>query len=400
MAGQDQPPKIPSLTTEDVTFALATSDQQKAAWTLNGESWATPMSVPAYVARETYLSSQALTASGGCKYWVVAPKSDPSIIVASCESTAKEVLVWDRTAGFRKAKGFAIASVYTNPEYRRLGMAGFMLRELQAWFDAQGEGDKAGDAEFSALYSDIGTDYYAKLGWPVYPSLQATLRLTAAPDAKLPNPITPGFGVSNEAATRYLTKEELRPVCDRDVAALTERFAAGFGDSEKTHVAFLPSWEQIAWQLAREEFMAREMFSKEIVHRGAVSASGNSWVVFDHDWREKKLKVQRIFSLVPEPVAEDQTRGNAESRSKYQEIRDLVEATLAEAARWGLQKVLIWNPDEVVTDVVGRLWRERRGEVQVVLDERLDGSIPSLRLRAGRDMTDVVWEENEYYAWC
>jgi hypothetical protein len=34
------------------------------------------------------------------------------------------------------------------------------------------------------------------------------------------------------------------------------------------------------------------------------------------------------------------------------------------------------------------------------LEERDDGSIPSLRWREGRPVDNVVWELNEYYAWC
>jgi hypothetical protein len=70
---------------------------------------------------------------------------------------------------------------------------------------------------------------------------------------------------------------------------------------------------------------------------------------------------------------------------------------VAEAKDWGLQKVLVWAPSPEQTAVVGEMWRELGPYVQVALEEREDGSIPSLRWRGSKALGG---EDNEYYAWC
>lgn len=380
----------------DVVFAEATPEQQRLSWELNGVSWAAPMSVPNYIARETHLSQQDLSRDGGCKYWVLHLKSDPATIVASCETTRKTVLIARRAGdgisppSVRRGVGYSIASVYTNPDYRRRGMAALLLNKVQKFMDGDG-------ADCSALYSDIGKHYYANLGWAVFPSDQATLHLLPpAPEEPGPNSNLEPFVPSHPDATRPLVMADLPPLCAADEAALEARFnalpAKGGNDNDgegSTHVAFLPSFEQISWQLAREEFMTRAMFGASVERRGAMTADGKAWVCWDHDWREKKLKVMRLVTI----------RGG-EAADRVGDITALLEAALAEASAWGLQKVLVWNPDAETTVACKNVGNAHEDRVKLILDERLNGSIPSLRWKDGEDTRDTVWVDNQYYCWC
>ncbi|TPX13932.1 uncharacterized protein E0L32_005632 [Thyridium curvatum] len=371
----------PSITPADIVFAEATPRQQKLAWELNGASWAKPMSIAEYVDREAHLSRQDLAAGGGCRYWVVFPRDRPDEIVAGCESTRKTLLV--RRAGLPgevyQVSAYAIASVYTNPEYRRLGMASLMLRRLQEAMDLDSEG--------SALYSDIGKVYYAQLGWDVFPSDQATLEILDREEAAR-GVVQQQQQQQQQQKTRYLSKDELPALCERDVADLKERLA-GLPDDGKTHIAFSPTWSQVAWHFAREEFMARAMFSRAIERRGAATEDGRSWAIWDHDFREKKLKVQRIVTTRPE----------SEER-RVEDVAALLQAAVAEAAAWDLPKVLLWNPDEAFTLGAKGVGNAMEGSVKVIFDERLDGSIPCFRWKGGKDTSATVWEDNYYYCWC
>ena len=358
-----------AITTEDAVFTEATPELQKIAWQLNGAAWAAPMELEDYIAREIYLSRQGLSKGGGCKYWVLHRKDDPKHIIASCESIRKTVLIAGGGQGFAKAIGYGIASVYTNPKYRRLGMAGFMLRKLQEQIDQ--------DGAFSALYSDIGKIYYAQLGWPVFPSDQATLHLLPGQDFKPTQP----------HRTKYLQKEELEPLCDRDVAAMEKKFEA-LGSDRRVHIAFSPSYDQIAWQLAREDFMTQILYKKDIEWRGAVTVDGKSWIYWDHDWRYQKLKIMRIVTSDPE--SEEQ---------KLSDISVLLEAALEEASRWELQFVVVWNPDEDTTQGIKAVGNSHEESVKIIFDERT-GSIASFRWQHERGVDDTVWEDNEYYCWC
>ncbi|KUI73381.1 hypothetical protein VM1G_08952 [Cytospora mali] len=370
----------PALTTDDVVFAKADPELQKTAWRLNGVAWAAPMSIDDYVAREYHLSQQDLSKEGRCIYWVLTHKDDPTHVVASCESVKKTIFIAGHGTGindgFVEATGYAIASVYTNPKYRRLGMAGYMLRKLQEHMDA--------DSECSVLYSDIGKLYYANFGWDVFPSDQATIYLQGDK-----------FSLPEPAATRYLTLEELEPLCNKDVAGVKAKFQNLASDHQKTHVAFSPSYAQIAWQLAREQFMAGIMFKREIQRRGAITTNGRSWIYWDHDWRENKLKIMRIVCLDTDP----ETGVTIMNESKMWDIVELLRAAAAEAAEWGLQKVLIWNPDDNTTRGIKGFHNFHEEDVDVIFDER-NSSIPSFRWKGGRGKQDTVWEDNYYYCWC
>lgn len=121
----DQP-----ITTQDVVFTRADETARKLAWRLNGEAWAPPLDIDTYLDRETYLSTHALTKDDRCIYWILAHKEDGTHIVASCESIRKTIFIAGKGTGvndgFVETTGYAIASVYTNPKYRRLGMAAYM----------------------------------------------------------------------------------------------------------------------------------------------------------------------------------------------------------------------------------------------------------------------------------
>lgn len=378
MADPSPPPpelkRLQSVKPTEVQFTEASAEQQKLAWELNGVSWAKPMPLEHYIAREAHLSSQDLTKDGRCTYWVLVLKSDPGSIIASCEATRKTIYICEPGRELRIGNSYAIASVYTNPEYRRLGMATIMLRNLQEEMDK--------DSDASALYSDIGKIYYSQLGWFAYPSPQAILHI-------MPGKTEGADQFKSPVNTRPITKEDLPPLCERDEADMKARLS-GLPSDGKTHVAFAPSLEQIEWQLARESFMVGVMHpGRQIERRGAMTEDGESWILWDHDWREQKLKILRI--VTPEPTTPEKRATDASV---------LLQAAMEEAAAWGLPRVLIWNPDEAINVAVKAVANRHEGIVTAVFDERLDGSIPSLRWKGGEGTENVIWEDNLYYAWC
>lgn len=373
------------ITTQDVVFTRADETTRKLAWRLNGEDWASPLDIDSYMEGKAKVSTHALARDDRCIYWILAHKHDGTHIIASCESIKKSVFIAGKAAGgegssrgFVETTGFAIASVYTNPKYRRLGMAAFMLRKLQEYVDAE--------STCSVLYSDIGRAYYANLGWDVFPSDQATIHLHQD-----------HFVIPGTATARYLTMDDLPELCAKDVESLRARFTNHFAlDTAKTHVAFVPDHAQISWQLERETFVTQRLYSdKEIVNRGAISHCGRSWCYWVHYWREKTLKILRFVQLDNNPetgeaVTEDQ---------KVWDLIELLQAAAAEGAAWGLKKVLVWNPDELVTRGIKRFHDFHEQEVDVVFDERTDTAIPSFRWKGAASTAKTVWEENYYYAW-
>lgn len=134
----------------DVTFSQATTTEQlTAVWTLNASEWAPPLSVSNHIERERTLSQQPATGKHW-RTWLLTLKEHPDEIVSSVETFERPIVVKSGEAGVKKEKAYAIASVFTNPKYRKNGMASLMMEKLKEWLDEDGEG------YLSVLYSDIG----------------------------------------------------------------------------------------------------------------------------------------------------------------------------------------------------------------------------------------------------
>lgn len=159
------------LSTSEIVFAEATTEQRQISWELNGVFFASPLSLDDYLAREKLLSQQDLARDGDCRYWVLFPKGRPGRIIASCESFRKPILI-AKDGIVRESRGHSIAHIHTNPEYRRQGMAALLMSRLQEQLEQ--------DGECTVLYSDIGKGYYTRLGWTAFPNRLVTLSLLSS----------------------------------------------------------------------------------------------------------------------------------------------------------------------------------------------------------------------------
>jgi len=361
----------------DTVFCEASPEQRQRIWQLNGEAWARPLNPDVYIERQTHMSEQEFCRDGRQRFWILHLKGYPRQIIASCDTISKTVLISENGSS-REGKAYGVASVYTNPEYRRQGMAAILLRRVQEFMDK--------DSELSVLYSDIGRNYYANLGWHVFPSKQATLSWIP-PEAEAEGETKAIFAQSRPGRTRYLRLEELADLCEVDELHLSARFD-GMPADNKTHIAFLPSYAQISWQLARADFMADKLFGKPLPHKGAIADNGRAWIYWEHYWRVKVLRVLRIVCVL-----------DSTAEQRIDDTAVLLEAALAEASAWGLSDVVVWNPDEETTAGSKAVGNAHPKDVKVVFEERLDKSIPSLRWAKGQQRK-TVWEDNDYYGWC
>ncbi|EAQ89652.1 hypothetical protein CHGG_06271 [Chaetomium globosum CBS 148.51] len=319
------------LTAADMEFSEATAEQRQLSWRLCGQIWASPMSIDDYVQREQHMADHELNRDGGCQYWVLYLKGYPRQVIASCEITRKRMLISDgKGSPTREGYGYAIANVYTNPSYRRQGMAAFLLRRVQEQIDT--------NSDFSASH--------------------------------LPN------------------------LCERDQAQLTRTFKAIPADDPKTRFAFLPTHGQISWHLARAAFDASRLFPgigttatatpSPII--GAITADKSAWAHWAHDWRKKRLRVLR--------VVHDGDGGGGTSRGVEEAFAALLAAAVVEARRWGFARVVLWNPVEAVRIACKSVGNAQPEGVKVVFEDRVEGWVPSLRWNGPRPGGGVAWEEH------
>ena len=174
-------------------------------------------------------------------------------------------------------------------------------------------------------------------------------------------------------------------------------------------VLFLPTFEQASWHLGAEEFIAESIFphahdpSVRVEVKGAIGASGRTWAYWVHDFSDNKLTLLRTVSPLL-PGHEREASGSEEvERELTEELADVLCAAQAEAARWGLEKVTVWNPDGRTRRACARVLGLASGD-EVKLHERLEGSIPCLRWKGGKAAgmapEKVEWVALEKYTWC
>lgn len=300
---------------------------------------------------------------------VLHDKNDPEVIVSACEVTAKKLLVADAD-GCRVVDAYGLASVFTAPQFRERGMASHLLRRVQEDVDAT--------TQCGALYSDIGRDYYTRLGWRDFKTPQVMFRLQS------------GFKAPTVSDVQLLEESDVAELCENDICALTLKFQRlAESNDGRTHISFLPSFVQCSWHFTRDAYVSKVMAGREVKYRGARTADGRSWLYWDHDLREKKLKVQRIV-----------TSDKDEPDKRAADIKVLLKAALVETHDWNLPALLVWSPGKEVVTAASEVWCDAGEKLQLILEERQDGSIPSLRWKGGKDVGEVVWEENEYFSWC
>ncbi|KAL2158391.1 hypothetical protein VTH06DRAFT_4439 [Thermothelomyces fergusii] len=401
------------LAPSDIEFAEATPEQRQISWELCSRKWAAPMSVDDYVERQKHMAEHELNRDGGCRYWVLYLKGYPRQVIATCETLRKLMFIADCAEGrVRESHGYVVSNVYTNPTYRRQGMAGFLLRRVQERMDAE--------SDCSVLYSDSGRTYYASLGWLPITSHQATL--TLLPSTSSPPSATPTTP-PRRPQTRPLGLSELPDLCRKDIAQLTRTLTslattAAANSSSSTAICFLPTYAQISWHLARAKFDAHKILPSATTAAtpltiGAVTVppsprGGAAWACWFHDWRNRRLRVLRLAregdgrvesEVGKEDAAssEDGEGGDAVDETACADIAALLEAAAAEARQWGFLEVVVWNPSELVKMGCKSVGNALPNEVKVVFEQRVEGCVPSLRWKGGKTMADVVWEENHGY---
>ena len=153
---------LPPADSPTLSLVRPTLIEKRHIDSTNGQAWKGRLSLPSYIRREEFLSSQALTRGGGITVWILVDTAEPALaeshprrILASCESIRKRAFIKLHGGEVREVISHGIASVFCDSVYRRRGYARRMLVELGKKLDTwqQREGQRT---TFTVLYSDIG----------------------------------------------------------------------------------------------------------------------------------------------------------------------------------------------------------------------------------------------------
>ncbi|KAI5924200.1 hypothetical protein F4810DRAFT_666180 [Camillea tinctor] len=324
-----------------MTFGEVAAEQRTQYHKLGANAFGWPLSEEDYTEREEFLDSLPLTQNGKWRFWCVARADDPGQIVAACKTIHRDLLIRD-AQGVRLAKGYGIASVVTHADYRRCGLAAFMMKRVAAWLDGEG------NAAASILYSNVG-DFYVDKGWKLLSIFQSKLSAASA---------SPQWDRSALPEARMLTKEDIGKLCPIDIEYLKEEFAI--------------------------EFMMQKLRGKTPTVKGAACDELGVWMYWYHDLRKQALLIQRIHT------------GVNESEVAIKALARLLTEALLEAKAWDLPTVVIWDLCPKTQKAI-KFIAEELG-VSAVSEERKDAELPSIRWRNAEDRHTII-SPNEFYAW-
>ena len=370
----------------ELLFGETNQSQRVQCSKLAATSFHEPLSVADYLEREEYLAHRPLTQDGRLRYWCLALEKNPAQVLATCKTMQRDILVRD-VNGSRQQQCYCIASVITDSQFRRNGLASLLLERVAKWMDGPG------DATASMLYTSIGDvsvktescapfvlltqfQFYVRRGWKKIPAMKSTLSgLRGFSD--LPD-------WSDRPATRLLSTRDIPALCARDVNNIKvslENHAAG---PNEVLMVVLPTSNLISWLHDRGDFISHKINGEIPDAHGAISESADSWLYWHHDFRKRALGIQRISASAV---------GNRISTAS---LSSLLFGALKEAYRWKLLEVHVWNPSHDLVQAIQYL-QEKFG-IEAECKEQT-GSVPSVRWRGSEQARDIRLPLNEHYAW-
>jgi hypothetical protein len=365
--------------------------------TNNSDSWRDSLTRPVFLQESLFLATVPLAKDGGMTTWILVEKNLPQDhrpIFCSCETFLKRSLMSDADGKIEEVIVHGIASVFCPLGYRRRGYAARHMTEvakaLRTWQSDQGK--VAG----SVLYSDIGKTYYAKLGWQ-------------------PNPTNwhvefPPMNIPKSPLTQELVEDDLAELCKRDEAIIRAAMATP-ADGVKKRFTILPDLDHMLWHIAKESFATEQLFGKIPRAKGAIAGPSGSqvWAIWTHRYyghpmAESPSNVLYILRLVVEgddsanktPSTGEKGLRAGQEKKQVCSLIAVLQAAQAEAMKWRLDHVKLWEPSPWVQHVI------TESKINHCVVERKEDSIASgmwYDENGGLGMTPV-WINNERYAWC
>ncbi|EAT83212.1 hypothetical protein HBH56_194460 [Parastagonospora nodorum] len=379
-------------------LAHPTQEELISIWNHTAASWIDSLSISAYLEESQHMATAPLARDGGMTNWILVDGRLPPgkrAILSSCESFRKRALTSDQDGNVTATIIHGIASVFCFPEHRGRSYTKRLMQELAKELPKWQIDDTS--CIGSILYSDIGKEYYAKLGWK--------------PNESNTQIVLPALKSDGSNNVTKLVEADLPTLCAKDEAQLRKSMAIPTKDATK-RVSIISDVDHMGWHFAKEEIACRHIFDTVPETKGALAGPpGNqTWVTWQHRYYkhpdlEATNNVLYILRLV---VEADETASRLPSHAEKMPGRDLYEqqksqlkavlhAAQNEAFEWKLDSVHIWDP----TPLVQRMLKEM--DIPYNTAERTVESVASGMWYDGNDgisTSPPLWLNNEHYAWC
>ena len=379
----DVPHPLPNPQSSSLYLATPTDEELKVVYAFSFAEWGESLTLPQYLEESDFLTRVPLAKNGGMASWILTDRNrlpNQRPVLASCETFRKRAFVNNQKGQISENIVYGIASVFVSPDYRRRGYGARLMHELARVLPEMHVGSLRSIG--SVLYSDIGKDYYTKVGWPAFP-VNNHVEF---------NPMT--GPVPTQA--RSVQTEDLPQLCQDDEAMARKSMASL--PPGKTQMIIVPDVDHMLWHISKEEFACQKIFGSVPQSKGAIAGERGCriWALWAHRYyghpnsspEDNTLYILRF-------VVEDQEPTPEQLESQVQYLKAVLQAAQAEAAKWGLRCVKLWHPIPLVQQLLERSRLEHR---QV---EREEDSIASLKWfgdGGGRE-DDIEWVACERYAW-
>lgn len=155
------------------------------------------------------------------------------------------------------------ASVFCPPQYRGRGYGSRRTKELaKALHGWQSEyGKRFG----SVFYSDIGKQYYSRLGWTPNPTNEHF--------------VFPPIQIETPTTAQQTVEFELEKLCLRAETMIRKLMAAP--NTARRRVVILPDLDHMLWHVRKEGFATHQIFGNKASTKGAIARTPGKqvWMV-------------------------------------------------------------------------------------------------------------------------
>ena len=377
---------VPNAQSPDLHLTHPTSSEFNSIYSLGFQEWGDALTLPQYLEESAFLTTVPLAKDGGMSIWFLTNRTlpqDDRPILCSCETFRNRTFVTTSDGHSSEAIIHSVASVFCNPKYRGQGYAARLMQELAMILPNWQTESK--NCVGSVLYSDIGKTYYAKLGWRPIP-LSNHIEFDPLQISELPQ-----VGISP------IAEADLDELCKDDEAMIWRSMTSS--SSRKTLMMLVPDLDHMLWHHRKEEFACDKLFGRYPHVKGVMTGELNDrmWVIWTHRYYGHPHSISSNNTLyILRVVIENQGKDREQREHQVEQMRAILRAAQHEAAEWELDCVKVWDPANLIQDIV-----ERTG-IQHRKVEREDESIASLLwFGEGSSKDDTVeWLGNEKYGWC
>lgn len=353
---------------EQARFVELSSEEAKVQCKINDyQEWGQPFwSQEEYQIKEKIQRSTRFSRDKSIFFGLLANNTEENgskmNIICHCEVHRFDcMLKSSESQQIRRGYSYHIASVFTLPAYRKCGYATHFLQQVAKVLASRPK------AIASALYSDIGSSYYTKLGWKAYPSESAVICLDS-----MDNPVKSGIDEKNMLFLDKQLDILLREDAERIERQLLDDEALFSQDVFLT----IPTFDSIEWQFCIGQYYAES----RALHPQSQLACGyrinaDAFIVWALDFKEATLYVLR-------------TRMDCE----HEQVVQLLYAAIMQANRFKLKYIKIWQPSS-------RLFTSQiQKHVHITKVTRTE-SLSSIMFFPKMKDTTLLWLLNEKFSW-